>query len=505
MNYIIKNKWQTLITVVLIFFSSTSFAVGFGKIKVYSYLNELLSAEIELIGVENIHTDLLLVNLASPKDFVRANMVRPFFLTKLSFEIIRHEEQTVIYVSSTTPVKNPFLNFLVELSLPDGKLVKGYTVLIDPPPKTTGLINRPQALKKRKTLVNETTKFDLPKSIERIGTSVEGKHTSAIIAPENKPTTIIPEVVHTLTSHEENIITDSAAVENALGDNIEINKPTKATGLLSGIALTLKANPLFASSMIDSKQLEGKNAADLTKVEQPPKNMTTLKDLLAQNNTDATDPTIVKTIPTGSNAFKGFDKTENVIKGTKVTTQQQNNTSDVANKILYKKYGMQLILSFLMVLISCFFIIKILRRSHIASVSEQEEENPIDLNEFNPGESNDLADIDKAIAEIKLHELYHYEAEKLDLSSNDLLSNNIELENTVDFELADHEFEEVNIELSSNNKSEIELKIKLAKQYIEAGDSISAKNIFDEVVDIAAPEQKNEIENILKTLIISAV
>ena len=98
MHYNRNNKWLALTAVVFVLFSSPSFAVGFGKIKVYSYLNEFLSAEIELIGVENIHTDLLVANLASSKDFVRANVARPFFLTKLTFEIIRYEDQTVIYV-----------------------------------------------------------------------------------------------------------------------------------------------------------------------------------------------------------------------------------------------------------------------------------------------------------------------------------------------------------------------------------------------------------------------
>jgi Tfp pilus assembly protein FimV len=186
-HYNINNKWRSLVAVIFIFFSSTSFAVGFGKIKVYSYLNEFLSAEIELLGVENIHTDLLIANLASSKDFVRANMARPFFLTKLSFELIRYEDQTVLYVSSTKPVKHPFLDFLVELSWPDGKLVKGYTILIDPPPKGNALANRDKSLKKRKALIADNTKFDSPESVEITGTSLGVKKNLSIMELEIGP------------------------------------------------------------------------------------------------------------------------------------------------------------------------------------------------------------------------------------------------------------------------------------------------------------------------------
>ena len=39
----------------------------------------------------------------------------------------------VILVSSSQPVKEPFINFLLEVSWPKGQLLKEYTVLLDPP------------------------------------------------------------------------------------------------------------------------------------------------------------------------------------------------------------------------------------------------------------------------------------------------------------------------------------------------------------------------------------
>lgn len=135
--------------------SGKLFAVGFGKVTLYSYLNEPLSIEIELLGVDNIDPYQLQMDLASPKDFVRAGMARPFYLTKLNFDIIRHQTQTIAYVSTKSAITHPFLDFLVELTWPHGKLVKGYTLLIDPLPPAEQLLNRSLPLAKRIDLTND--------------------------------------------------------------------------------------------------------------------------------------------------------------------------------------------------------------------------------------------------------------------------------------------------------------------------------------------------------------
>ncbi len=58
---------------------------------------------------------------------------RVFFLDNLKFTPVLRGKRSVIQVTSSKPVSEPFLNFLVQLNQPGARLLREYTVLIDPP------------------------------------------------------------------------------------------------------------------------------------------------------------------------------------------------------------------------------------------------------------------------------------------------------------------------------------------------------------------------------------
>lgn len=138
------SKAKYLLLILFFSFSAMSYALGFGDLKIYSYLSEPLYAEIELTGILDVNTNLLKVNLADAKEFIRAGIDRPYFLTYLSFELLRYEDRLFIEIHSTKPLTAPYLEFLVELSWPDGNLLKEYTVLLDPPPANEKYADRPK-------------------------------------------------------------------------------------------------------------------------------------------------------------------------------------------------------------------------------------------------------------------------------------------------------------------------------------------------------------------------
>lgn len=144
--FIVRNNAKVVLFALCIFLASVCNAIGFGDLKVYSYLNEPLVAEISLTGFKDMDTGLLKASLADAKDFVRAGIDRPYFLTYLVFEVLSYENQLLIVVRTSKPVQVPYLEFLVELSWPDGNLVKDYTVLLDPPPSNLSKETRPKSL-----------------------------------------------------------------------------------------------------------------------------------------------------------------------------------------------------------------------------------------------------------------------------------------------------------------------------------------------------------------------
>ena len=108
-------------------------ALGLGEISLHSALAEPLEADIELIDARGLGADDIKVRLAPNHVFARAGVERPDILAKLSFVPAIDAGGQRIRVSSTTPVNEPYLNFIVELTLPGGQLLREYTLLLDPP------------------------------------------------------------------------------------------------------------------------------------------------------------------------------------------------------------------------------------------------------------------------------------------------------------------------------------------------------------------------------------
>ncbi|WP_338525767.1 FimV/HubP family polar landmark protein [Pseudomonas batumici] len=114
-------------------YSALAPAMGLGDITLHSALNQPLNAEIALIEPGDLAEGELSVSLATPEEFTRAGVERLFFLNDLRFTPVLRGNSSVIQVQTTKPVSEPFLNFLVQVNRPNGRLLREYTVLLDPP------------------------------------------------------------------------------------------------------------------------------------------------------------------------------------------------------------------------------------------------------------------------------------------------------------------------------------------------------------------------------------
>ena len=112
---------------------NTGFTLGLGEIEVNSALNQTLNADIELLSATVEDTENLIIKLASRKEFLRAGLDRPYSLNDLRFKAEEINGNPYIKVSSGSPIREPYLNFLVEIDWPNGHLLREYTVLLDPP------------------------------------------------------------------------------------------------------------------------------------------------------------------------------------------------------------------------------------------------------------------------------------------------------------------------------------------------------------------------------------
>ena len=109
-------------------------ALGLGELTLESFLNEPLRAKVDLLDVGGLHEDQIRIRLATREDFDRLGVDRAYFLTSLKFDVsIDDNGKASIRVSSEEPVLEPYLDFIVEARWPSGRLLREYTVLVDPP------------------------------------------------------------------------------------------------------------------------------------------------------------------------------------------------------------------------------------------------------------------------------------------------------------------------------------------------------------------------------------
>ena len=111
-----------------------TWALGLGEIELHSALNQPLDAEIELVSATADELATLQVSLAPVDSFERYGLDRPAFLASVEFEVGRSSTGAdIIRVSSPVSISEPFVTMLVEAEWGRGRLLREYTVFLDPP------------------------------------------------------------------------------------------------------------------------------------------------------------------------------------------------------------------------------------------------------------------------------------------------------------------------------------------------------------------------------------
>ena len=118
---------------------SLSWALGLGEIHLNSALNEPMNAEIDLLAATPDELSALRATLAGREAFTRYGIDKPPFLSSLTFKVGKGKDgRDVLLVRSVDAIPEPFVTFLVEVNWARGRLMREYTVLLDPPVYTPG-------------------------------------------------------------------------------------------------------------------------------------------------------------------------------------------------------------------------------------------------------------------------------------------------------------------------------------------------------------------------------
>ncbi|MDH0748093.1 tetratricopeptide repeat protein [Pseudomonas sp. GD03842] len=109
-------------------------ALGLGGLTVKSSLNQPLLAEIELTQVQDLNSAQVVPSLATSAEFAQAGVGRTAILDDLVFTpVVNPGGRSVLRITSTKPVRDPYVKFLVQVLWPNGRALREYSLLLDPP------------------------------------------------------------------------------------------------------------------------------------------------------------------------------------------------------------------------------------------------------------------------------------------------------------------------------------------------------------------------------------
>jgi pilus assembly protein FimV len=109
-------------------------AAGLGRLTVQSGLGQPLKAELEVTAVGRDELPTLQVKLAPLSAFRAANLEFNPALSNLRFALDKRPDGTYfVRIASPQPVNEPYIDLMVELTWSTGRVIREYTVLLDPP------------------------------------------------------------------------------------------------------------------------------------------------------------------------------------------------------------------------------------------------------------------------------------------------------------------------------------------------------------------------------------
>jgi len=111
---------------------SSSAGLGLGEARVNSFLGQALDVRIALLQPSPEALDSLTVEIASREDHVRLGVPADALALGLGVQLDRSTEPPALHVRSARPVFDPFVQILISARWANGRMLREYTVFLDP-------------------------------------------------------------------------------------------------------------------------------------------------------------------------------------------------------------------------------------------------------------------------------------------------------------------------------------------------------------------------------------
>jgi pilus assembly protein FimV len=130
---LIMPALQRIVAAIVCLLPTLLWALGVGGIEVSSGLNQAFDAKISIVGAKQGELADVSAKLAEKDVFARAGLARPYSLAALKFEVVPTGDSSgYIHITSRDGIREPALEFIMEVKWPNGSLRRKYSVLLEP-------------------------------------------------------------------------------------------------------------------------------------------------------------------------------------------------------------------------------------------------------------------------------------------------------------------------------------------------------------------------------------
>lgn len=169
---------KVFLIILTLLFIHNGYAVQLGKINVKSNQNSLFDAEIILMldegdGIESMKASIAPQEIYSSQGMQRKTIHSDIKITLSNID----EDKALMSLRSTKPVKESFIDLLIQIDSPKGKNLKEYTVLLDQPLEQTKKLSKKNS---------EIKKIESPQEIKPIKQENSQVKTKTLITKPGK-------------------------------------------------------------------------------------------------------------------------------------------------------------------------------------------------------------------------------------------------------------------------------------------------------------------------------
>ncbi|GEM_PF-3521865 len=193
-----------ILPIPLLLAGQTVQALGLGELKVESALKQPLKGQIRLILNPGESLENLQVKLAGVEDYERVGLDPTLVPPSIQLAVRQGANGAYIEITSSQPVNEPIVSLLLEADWPKGRLLREYTLLLDPPSYAPVATVAPARL-------NQPESFD-DTAQEQVTTEPEPTEPEAPVAP---PPALAAEEANAATAEEKPALTREFPVEAA--------------------------------------------------------------------------------------------------------------------------------------------------------------------------------------------------------------------------------------------------------------------------------------------------